>query len=167
MTKRIGKFLFALVLIGLLATPVFAQPQECQLVNQKTKEITPGVFLTWDSSFRCLDAPDSGEYLVTVNVTNAETSLESVTINELFLSHTTPRPRQQAPQATAEASGLPLTLAPGETLSFTVSGTYVMVRTGEGMKANLHLRAKGVSDETAVPFRLGINVKIRGSGTDG
>lgn len=41
-----------------------------------------------------------------------------------------------------------------------------MVRTGEGMKANLHLRAKGVSDETAVPFQLGINVKIRGSGTD-
>lgn len=158
--------LFALALIGLLATPVSAQPQECAVVYQKTKEVAPGVFLTWDSSFRCLDAPDAGDYLVTINVTNSASSLESVTINDLFLSHTTPRPRRQAPQATAEASGLPLTIASGETFSFTVSGTYTMVLTGNGMKANLHLRAKGTSDETADPFRLGINVKIRGSGTD-
>lgn len=166
MLNKIGKFLLALAVLGLLTTPAFAQPQECGMLNQKTKEVAPGVFLTWDSSFRCLDAPDSGEYLITVNVTNSETSLESVTIHELFLSHTTPRPRRQAPQATAEATGLPLTIAPGETLSFTVSGTYEMVRTGEGMKANLHLRAKGITAETADPFRLGINVKIRGSGTD-
>jgi hypothetical protein len=158
-------FLIAL-LIGLIATPASAQAQECQVMNQKTKEAIPGVFLTWDSAFLCPDAPDSGEYTVTINITNSETSVESVTINDLFLSHTTPRPRRQAPKATAEANGLPLTIAPGETLSFTVSGTYEMVRTGAGMKANLHLRAKGFGDTSGVPFRLGINVMIRGVSPD-
>ena len=57
------------------------------------------------------------------------------------------------------AAGLPVTVAPGETESFTVSGTYELVQTDEGDKANLHLVATGSAGGR---FTLGINVHLRG-----
>jgi hypothetical protein len=99
-----------------------------------------------------------------VRVTNAATSDEAVRIDGLRLSHTTPRPRGQAPSADATASGLPLVLAPGESDSFQVSGSYQLVQTDEGAKTNLHLRASGRGLESGLPFQLGINVHLRGPG---
>jgi hypothetical protein len=119
--------------------------------------------LTWDSSFRCENAPQSGNYAITVEVTNAADSNQAVTIDALQLSHTTPRPRGRAPSGSAAASSLPITVNPGETASFSVSGSYTLVATDEGDKANLHLHALG-SSASGQPFQLGINVQLRGPG---
>jgi hypothetical protein len=151
-------------LLSIPSTPAFAQTQTCSPVDQSTEEVLPGVTLTYDSSFLCTDAPDTGSYSVTVTVSNAASSSEAVRIESLELSHTTPRPRGRAPSASADASGLPLTIAPGESASFTVSGSYQLVTTDEGKKANLHLRANGVGVSTNLPFQLGINVLLRGLG---
>lgn len=141
------------------ATAGADQRETCVVVDQSTKEVRPGVRLTWDSSFRCLDAPADGAYDITVEVTNASSSERAATVEDLWLRHTTPRPRGQGPEASAEPGGLPLTLGPGETAQFTVTGSYELVPTDEGDKANLHLTAEGSADGR---FELGINVHLRG-----
>lgn len=97
-------------------------------------------------------------------VANSADSTEAVAIDDLVLTHTTPRPRGQAPAASGEVTGLPLTLAPGQTASFSVSGTYKLVQTDEGKKANLHFRANGHGASSGEPFRLGINAHFRAPG---
>jgi hypothetical protein len=87
-----------------------------------------------------------------------------VTITDLELTHTTPRPRGRGPAATGEAQGLPITVAPGETKSFTVTGTYELVQTDEGKKANLHFTAFGNGVESGESFELGINTHFRAPG---
>ncbi|MGH2498559.1 MAG: hypothetical protein ACRDF0_00470 [Candidatus Limnocylindria bacterium] len=163
--RKIG--LTTLLVTGLmlwgLAGPAAAQ-ETCVVVDTSTEEVIPGVTLTWDSSFLCANAPDSGTYTFTVEVTNHEGSAEAVTIDDLELTHATPRPRGSGPAATGEAAGLPLTLAPGETGSFTVSGTYTLVETDEGKKANLHFQAFGHGVDSGETFALGINAHIRAPG---
>jgi len=156
--------LVVMVLVGVSTTTAFAQSHVCVPVDQSTKTVIPGVTLTWDSSFRCANAPDKGTYEITVRVANAANSVEAVKIDTVRLSHTTPRPRGRGPSATAVASGLPLMIAPGETRAFSVSGNYTLVVTDEGKKANLHLQAVGQGMHSAMPFRLGINVHLRGPG---
>jgi hypothetical protein len=163
-----GRSTFALAVLAsslALAVQGFAA-QVCSLTDSSTKEVIPGVILTWDSSFHCLNAPESDEYMITVRVSNAASSLEAVTIETIQLKHTTPRPRGRGPAATAEADGLPFTVGPGENDGFFVRGTYELVETDEGMKANLHLRAHGVGVESGELFKLGINVHIRGAGSE-
>lgn len=161
---RIMFVVFGMIALG-LATPLFAQDQQvCTQVDSSTEEVIDGVFLTWDSSFLCANAPDSGSYTFTVDVLNHADSAEAVTIDSLSLSHTTPRPGGQAPAAAASASGLPLTLAPGESGSFDVSGTYELVETDEGKKANLHLTASGAGVDSGASFDLGINAHFRAPG---
>ncbi|MCM8750333.1 hypothetical protein NET02_14360 [Thermomicrobiaceae bacterium CFH 74404] len=136
----------------------------CEPIEQSAEEVLPGVVLTWDSAFLCADAPDAGSYELTVTVSNSAESAEAVSIDALTLTHTTPRPRGQAPSASGDATGLPLTLAPGTTASFTVSGTYELVETDEGKKANLHFRASGHGLSSGEPFELGINAHVRAPG---
>lgn len=138
--------------------------QVCGVSDTETEEVIPGVTLTWTSSFRCDNVADEGTYDITVRVDNASGSAEAVTIDNLNLSHTTPRPRGQGPDATASASGLPITVAPGGSETFEVSGTYELVETDEGNKANLHLRASGSGVDSGLDFQLGINVQLRGTG---
>lgn len=160
---RLGMaILVVMALVGVFTAPAFAQTQVCEPVRQETKTVIQGVTLTWDSSFWCGSAPDTGDYEIRVTITNY--GAEAVRIDDLKLSHTTPRPRRQAPAATAAASGLPLVIGPGESGSLSVRGTYSLVWTGEGKKANLHLRAVGRGVTSAAPFRLGINVHLRSSG---
>ncbi len=151
------------VLLLFAASPVFAQ-QMCSLTDQSTEEVIQGVVLRWDSSFHCRNAADTGEYQILVEVFNASDSVEAVRIDSLELSHTTPRPQGQAPAATAVATGLPITVEPGETEDFTVTGEYELVETDEGKKANLHLRAGGAGLSSGEPFELGINVHFRAPG---
>jgi hypothetical protein len=61
---------------------------------------------------------------------------------------------------------LPLTLAPGEMGSFLTTGTYTLVATDEGKKANHHYQATGITETSGTPFSLGINVLFRGPGDD-
>ena len=136
----------------------------CEPIEQSAEEVLPGVVLTWDSAFLCADAPDEGSYEFTVTVANSADSAEAISIDDLALTHATPRPRGQAPGASGDATGLPLTLAPGETASFTVSGTYELVQTDEGKKANLHFRASGHGSSSGEPFELGINAHVRAPG---
>ncbi|GBD15736.1 hypothetical protein HRbin26_00629 [bacterium HR26] len=138
--------------------------QACDPIEQSTEEVLPGIVLTWDSAFLCADAPDEGSYEFTVTVANSADSAEAISIDDLALTHTTPRPRGQAPGANGEATGLPLPLVPGETASFTVSGTYELVQTDEGKKANLHFRASGHGVSSSEPFELGINAHVRAPG---
>ena len=157
------RLLLLLVALGLaLGTAPAAAQEVCRVDDTSTQEVIPGVTLTWDSSFRCQNAPDQGTYRITVRVSNAAGSAEAVTIDELVLSHTTPRPRGRAPSATAEAQGLPITVPPGGTDDFTVTGSYTLVRTDEGKKANLHLLALGEGVNSGRDFQLGINVHLRG-----
>ncbi|MGH7510413.1 MAG: hypothetical protein ACREMZ_13210 [Gemmatimonadales bacterium] len=138
--------------------------QQCQVVDRSTEEVIPGVTLTWTSSFLCANAPDEGTYQIEVTVENAAGSEEAVEIDDLAIRGTTPRPRGQGPDATASASGLPLTVAPRQSGSFTVSGTYELVETDEGKKANIHLSALGEGVSSGLEFELGINVQLRGAG---
>jgi hypothetical protein len=129
-----------------------------------SETLVSGAQASWSSAFRCENAPDEGSYAFTVTLSNTSSSEVGLTINEALLSHTTPRPRGQGPEATAEFAGLPLTLEPGESKSFTVSGTYKLVSTDEGKKANLHFCARGESVSSGEPFCIGFNAIIRGSG---
>jgi hypothetical protein len=159
------RLLPALLALGMVFGAQSAGGQElCAVDDTSTQEVLPGVTLTWDSSFRCEDAPDEGAYEITVQVSNDAASSEAVRIEDLILSHTTPRPRGQAPEATAEPEGLPIIVAPGETDSFSVSGTYTLVQTDEGKKANLHLLALGEGTDSGLEFQLGINVHLRAPG---
>lgn len=144
--------------------PVFQIVQECTVFDQETEEVIPGVTLTWTSSFWCADAPDNGSYHFTVTVENASTSNEAARIDALALRHTSPRPGGQGPAATADAQGLPLTVAAGSSGSFDVSGTYTLVQTDEGKKANIHLTASGEGASSGLPFELGINAHLRAAG---
>ena len=155
----------ALFFVSLVIQPVNAQEgQGCLAGEPKTAEIQEGITLTWDSSFHCMEVPQTGEYAVTVTLQNVATSQETVLIETLGLFHTTPRPRGNVPSATAMPSGLPLTLAPGESGSVEVRGAYELVQTGDGYKANLHLRASGFVAATNDVIHLGINVMLRGEG---
>ncbi|MGH2449820.1 MAG: hypothetical protein ACRDGE_00825 [Candidatus Limnocylindria bacterium] len=164
--RKIGVILvvFGVIVALGLATPVFAQTQVCTLVDRSSKEVIPGVFLRWDSSFLCADAPDRGTYEFTVQVLNRARSAEAVRINRLRLIKTTPCPRGNCPAATGEASGLPIRVAPGQRRSFTVSGTYKLVKTDEGKKANLHFTAFGKGVRSGKSFKLGINAHFRAPG---
>lgn len=154
-----------LIVLGMtLGVHPAAAQETCGVDDTSTEAVLPGVILTWDSSFRCTDAPDEGTYQITVAIANAAESAEAVTIADLVLSHTTPRPRGQAPAATAEPQGLPITVEPGTTDSFTVSGTYELVETDEGKKGNVHLLALGQGADSGEGFELGINVHLRASG---
>lgn len=145
-----------------VSAPISAEAgtETCAVDDTSTKEVVSGVTLTWDSSFRCSNAPDEGRYAITVEVANDDDSDHSVVIDRLRLAKTTPRPRGAKPDATATANGLPLRIAPGDSETFDVGGRYELVSTDEGDKANLHLRAGGAADGER--FRLGINVHLRG-----
>jgi hypothetical protein len=157
--------LVALFFVSLVIQPATAQEGEgCLAGEPKTAAMQDGITLTWDSSFLCMDVTQTGEYAITVTVQNDATSQETVQIETLGLFHTTPRPRGNVPSATAMPSGLPLTLAPGESGSIEVSGSYELVQTGDGHKANLHLRASGYVLSTNDVIHLGINVMLRGEG---
>lgn len=157
-----------MVLFLMGGTTAFAQVQNCVPDEEPSiEEVAPGVFLTWDSSLLCENAPEEGAYDITVTITNDAESNADVVIDEVLLSHTTPRPRGQIPVATAvvEDSTLPANIAAGVDLELTVTGDYKLVMTDEGGKANLHLRALGwVLNDDQDPFSLGINVKLRGDG---
>jgi hypothetical protein len=147
------------------ATVAALASQDGAATDESTKEVRPGVTLTWTSSFLFEDVPARGGYAFTVTVSSAAGSARTVTIDRLDLVRTSPRPRGQAPAATGAASGLPITVAPGESASFTVSGSYELAATDEGGKANLHFRGRGQSSG-GDPFNLGINAHFRAPGAE-
>lgn len=159
-------FTGTLLTIGVFVTSIspVAALQTCQVADSETAEVLPGVVLSWESSFLCADAADSDSYDFSVTVSNDASSVESVTIQTLELVNTTPKPRGQSPDATGGAAGLPLTLAPGESGTFEVSGSYELVSTDEGDKVNLHFQAGGQGIESGEPFSLGINAHFRAPG---
>jgi hypothetical protein len=136
--------------------------QACVREAQSREEVLPGLILSWDSSFRCENAPDAGSFEFTIIFSNDERSAQAAQIDTLMLTHTTPRPRFQAPKVTVEElENLPLLIQPGSKDSLIVRGKYELVSTDEGNKANLHFQAKGIGFTTKEPFRLGINAHLR------
>lgn len=165
MRHALSSAIIVALLMALAPAAVRAQAQECEAFHQSTEQVLPGVTLTWDSSFLCENA-SGGEYTFTVNVSNDGASVEAVTIDSFALSHTTPRPRGAGPDASVTGvTGLPLTLEAGESGQFTVTGTYELVTTDEGSKANLHFIASGYGATSGEWFGLGVNAHFRGEGT--
>lgn len=136
--------------------------QTCSVTDRSTEQVIPGVMLTWTSSFFCGNAPNQGSYRIDVQVANESGSAEAVRVEQLRLSHTTPRP--QNTRATAQASGLPVIIPPGGNASFAVNGNYTLVSTDEGNKLNIHLQALGKGASSSRSFQLGINVQLRAPG---
>lgn len=162
--RRIAVLVLTVAMLLLGAAQMVLAQTTCAVTDQSTETVLPGVTLTYDSSFHCRDAEDSGTYEVAVTVANAADSAEAVRIDDVVLSHTTPRPRGQGPDASADASGVPVTLEPGAAADIVVSGDYELVDTDEGAKANLHLRALGEGVSSGEPFALGVNVHLRAPG---
>lgn len=138
--------------------------ETCVVDDTSNDEVLPGVTLAWDSSFRCEGVPADTEvhqYEFTVSVTNDPSSGESVTIDAIDVVNTTPKPRGNSPVGDVDGTTLPITVGPGETASFDVTGSYSLVETDEGLKANLHLSAEGSGDASGEPFNLGINAHLR------
>lgn len=133
-------------------------------MDESAEEVLDRVWVAWDSSFLCANAADVGSYEFTVRVRNATRSTQAVRVEELVLTHTSPRPRGTAPRATATAAGLPLVVEPGASGSFTVNGTYELVSTDEGKKANLHLQVRGRGVGSGELFALGVNAQFRAPG---
>jgi hypothetical protein len=161
LARHVGLFA-AVVAFVIFAGGAGAQTATCASNGQDAEEVLDGVTLTVDGAYRCTDAPASGTYQVPVNVANAAGSTEAVSIQSLGLRGTSPRPGGTGPAATASAQGLPLTVAPGGSATFLVSGDYALVSTDEGDLANLHLRAQGVGATSGEPFELGLNVLLWG-----
>jgi hypothetical protein len=138
----------------------------CDLVDQSTKEVLPGVWLIWDSSFLCPDAPDVGTYHIDVNVQNHATSTEAVSVETITLARRTPRAMRQIPGgAILSTAGLPTgSILPDDDADFTVEASYTLVDTDEGKKANHHYRAQGAGMTSGLAFQLGINVHLRAPG---
>ncbi|MGH2429664.1 MAG: hypothetical protein ACRDGV_12450 [Candidatus Limnocylindria bacterium] len=151
-----------------LAMPALAQSESptCVAGEPTTELVTDGVTLTFDSDFTCSDAADTGTYSITVGVANDAASVAGATIEDIALSHATPRIGGTSPEAgDPTATGLPLTVAAGDSGSFDVTGDYSLVQTDDGGLVNLHLRASGVTDnDEAAPFVLGINVHVLAPG---
>ncbi len=141
--------------------------QSCLAEEQSSEEVLPGITLTWDSALRCLDAPMQGQYAFTVTMMADAGNSTAVVIDDIALTHTTPRPLGQPPVADIDVvTGLTMTLAAGDSDSFSVEGSYEMVTTGEGQKANLHFCASGYDETTGEPFFLGLNAFLRGPGAE-
>lgn len=160
-----NKVLFPLV-AGLALTAAAPYPaaaqQTCRAVDAESDVVLPGVTLTYDSSFRCANVPNQGTYELTVTVENATESVQAVELETLEFRGTSPRPRGRRPSATAQTADLPVRVDPGASATFDVSGSYRLVSTDEGDKANLHLRIEGVGATDGEPFDLGLNVHLRG-----
>ena len=152
--------------LALAISAVPAAAVTCAATGSATEDVAQGLTLTFDGDFACADAADSGEWSITVNVTNdSDTEL---TISAVTLSHITPSLQADAASAaaaTADATGLPLTLAAGAAGSFDVSGDYTLAQVGAGGLLNVHLRATGTTGEEG-PFTLGINVHLLGPGVE-
>jgi hypothetical protein len=154
----------------------------CVAEEQSQIVIAETLTLTWDSAFACADVPETGTYSIEVTVSlssggeNEESAETTVVVESLALFMVTPQPGGISPDATAEASGLPLTLIPGESGSFGVMGSYELVQTDEGSKVNLHILASGTAgtgaeppengveelESEGEPFDLGINLIFTG-----
>lgn len=144
---------------------ISGEPQTCVSEEKSTEEVIPGMTLTWDSALRCAEAPDEGVYELKVLV-EADAGNTAVAVTDaITLTHTTPRPLGQPPEATVEqVTGLPATVSAATAHEFTVTGTYQLVPTGSVKIANLHFCATGYDESTGEPFYLGLNVFLRSPG---
>jgi hypothetical protein len=139
----------------------------CLSEEQSTEEVLPGITLTWDSALRCLNAAPQGQYAFTVTLAADSGNTTSLVIDDVTLTHTTPRPLGQAPAADIDATtGLSLTLAAGGEGAFSVTGSYEMVTTGATQKANLHFCATGHDPSSSELFYLGLNAFLRDGDDD-
>jgi hypothetical protein len=134
------------------------------VTEQSTEQVATGVTLTWDSSFHCREARDSGPYALTMTVSYSGTPGTAVVLNALDLTHTTPKPLGQAPEGTSETDQLPLELTAGESVSLTVKGSYELAQTGASHKANLHFCGQGQLQGSELTFAFGMNAHLRGAG---
>ena len=149
-------------LAAAFATVAYAE-QTCLALAQSAREVAPGVVLQWDSSFLCANAPDSDTYKIEVRVWHIGGN-DSATIEQMLLTHKTPRPRGRTPAGMKTGDTLPITVSSGGATSFVSTGTYVLAETDEGKKANHHYQAAGVSESGGETFSLGINVRFRAPG---
>lgn len=154
------------LLMAMTAIPVAADAHDvCDAADQTSGQVAEDVTITYDSLFVCTDAAASGTWSITVEIANDADSTADVTIDGASLSHTSPRPGGEGPEATAETEDLPLTVEPGVAGTIGIGGDYELVSTDDGdEKAILHLRLSGTAGDAL--FMLGVNVQILAPGVD-
>jgi outer membrane biosynthesis protein TonB len=147
--------------------PISADCTAMSAMEQTSEQVLPDVTLTWDSSFHCQQAAETGSYAFVLTIAYDDPVVSAangpVVINDLVLRHTTPRPGGQGPEASVNVSGLPLQLAPGGQAQLAVSGDYELAQTGATQRANLHFCASGELAEGGQLFTLGLNAHLRGA----
>jgi len=145
------------------AGPPFSTDCEQMTVTEQSREnVSPDLVIIWDSSFHCIDAEEQGAYGFTATLSYEGPADASILLDELRLTHTTPRPMGEAPTATVSVAGLPLLLTK-EGVEVTVSGEYELATPGAAQLANLHFCAEGQVQDSGIPFALGLNAHLRGS----
>jgi hypothetical protein len=143
--------------------PPFSTDCEQMSVTEQSREnVLPDVVIIWDSSFHCIEADEQGTYGFTATLSYEGPVDTSILLDEIRLTHTTPRPMGEAPEATANVEGLPLLLTADGT-EVTVTGEYELATPGAARLANLHFCAEGQVQESGTPFALGLNAHLRGS----
>ena len=158
-----------LATLGLVAaiSAIPAAAQTCAAAaSTATELVTDDASVSFDAEFTCTDAPDSGDWSASVQVTNDSDT--EVTLSTVDLARLTPAVQADAGAAadsTVVASGLPLPLAAGAAGSFDISGEYSLAQVGAGALLNVHLRATGTTGDDA-PFALGINVHLLAPGVE-
>lgn len=149
------------------ATIPGAEGDQCDPTDHTSVTVARGTTVMYDSAFHCRGAARTGAYEVAVTVVNAVDSSGTVRIDGIELGHATPRPRAQAPNASAAASNVPVTVRPGADARLVVTGDYALVDTDEGAKANLHLRLSAHTVNSGASAVLGVNVHLRTPGAAG
>lgn len=139
----------SVVAASLAFAPGAAAQSECEPVFDFTFEAAPGATLTWDALLLCNDAEPAGEFTFQVSVANSEESSATVTLSDLEALFFFP---EDAAGATGD---FPLIIAPGESASFSVTGTFSLTGDEQLSLANLAFQAIGMTDAGApvhVPF---------------
>ncbi len=108
---------------------------------QIEEEVLPGVTVKWDGNYSCFLSTIQGLFSIEVSLHNDSSS--SLLINDFVLVSVGPDGPDGPLEASVDPAGLPLTLAPGETVSFSSVGFFETAETRSGNLAVLEFEVIG------------------------
>ena len=146
-------------------TPAPTPSDDCMVMaatDASADVLDSGATITWDSSFRCIEAAEEGTYAFTINIALSGGDSSGVTLNEVQIRHTSPRPQSVGPEASVEPLAAPVAIPGDGNEMIEVRGAYKLVRTGAIQHANLHFCLVGTEAANGEPFSLGFSAHLRG-----
>lgn len=136
-----------LVLVTWCSPVMSHSDQECSALPcqastfQFEEEVLPGVMLTWDGNYSCFLSTIQGLFSIEVSVVNDSSS--TILINDFVLVSVGPDGPDGPLEASVDPAGLPLTLGPGESVSFLSIGFFETAETKSGNQAVLGFEVLG------------------------